>query len=62
VQFDALWSSTSNKSSDLEAPKAFTSKGCERCYNHDINTLYAQRQHSNVEQVLVESYDKVRGK
>jgi hypothetical protein len=58
VQFDALWSSTSNKSSDPEAPKSSTSKGCERCYNLDINALHAQSQHSNVEQVLVETCDK----
>jgi hypothetical protein len=30
VQFDALWSSTSKTLSDPEAPKASTSKGCER--------------------------------
>jgi hypothetical protein len=62
VQFDALWSSTSNKSSDLEAPKASTSKGCERCYNLDIDALCAQSQHSNVEQVLVETCDDTIGK
>jgi hypothetical protein len=62
VQFDALWSSTSNTSNDPEAPKASTSKGCERCYNLDINGLYAQSQHSNVEQVLVESCDEAMGK
>jgi hypothetical protein len=62
VQFDALWLSTSNISSDLEAPKTSTSKGCERCYNHDINALCAQNQYSNVEQVLVESCDKPIGK
>jgi hypothetical protein len=33
VQFDAIWSSTSKSSGDPEAPKASTSKGCERCYN-----------------------------
>jgi hypothetical protein len=62
VQFDTLWSSTSNKSSDSEAPKASTSKGCKRCYNLDIKILCAQSQHSNVEQVLVESCDEAIGK
>jgi hypothetical protein len=62
VQFDALSSSTSNTSSDTEAPKASTSKGCERCYNLDINALCAQSQHSNVEQVLVKSCDEAIGK
>jgi hypothetical protein len=57
VQFDALWSSTSNKSSDLEALKASTSKGCESYYNLDIDALCAQSQHSNVEQVLVQTCD-----
>jgi hypothetical protein len=59
VQLDALWSSTSNKLSD---PKASTSKGCERCYNLDIDALCAQSQHSNIEQVLVETCDDVIGK
>jgi hypothetical protein len=58
VQFDALWSSTSKTSSDLEAPKASTSKGCERCYNLDLNALYDKSQPSKIEQVLVESCDK----
>jgi hypothetical protein len=62
VQFDALWLNTSKKSSDPEAPQASTSKGCERCYNLDIDTLCAQSQHSNVEQVLVETCDDVIGK
>jgi hypothetical protein len=62
VQFDALWSSTSNTSSDPEAPKACTNKGCERCYNLDNNALCAQSQHSNVEQVLVQSCDEAIGK
>jgi hypothetical protein len=44
------------------APKASTRKGCERCYNLDINVLCAQSQHSNVEQVLVESCDEAIGK
>jgi hypothetical protein len=55
-------SSTSNKSSDPEAPKASTSKECERCYNLNINALCAQSQHSNIEQMLVESCDKAIGK
>jgi hypothetical protein len=62
VQFNTLWSSTSNKSSDPESPKASTSKGCERCYNLDINIVYAQIQHSNVEQVHVESRNEAIGK
>jgi hypothetical protein len=62
VQFDALCSSTSNTSSDPKAPKAYTSKGCERCYNLDINALCAQNQHFNVDQVLVESCDEATGK
>jgi FtsZ-binding cell division protein ZapB len=62
VQFDALYSSTSNKSSDPKAPKASTRKGCERCYNLDINSLCSQSQHSNVEHVLVESFDESIGK
>jgi hypothetical protein len=62
VQFDALWPSTSNTSSDPKAPKASIRKGCKRCYNLDINALCAQSQHSNVEQVLVESCDEDIGK
>jgi hypothetical protein len=62
VQFIALWLSTSNTSSDPKAPKASTSKGCERCYNLVINALCAQSQHTNVEQVLVESCDGAIGK
>jgi hypothetical protein len=42
VQFDTLWPSTSNKSSDPEAHKASRRKGCERCYNLDIDALCAQ--------------------
>jgi hypothetical protein len=48
--------------SDPKAPKASTSKGCERCYNLDIDSLYTQSQHSNVEQVLIETYDDAIGK
>jgi hypothetical protein len=62
VQFDALWSSTSKTSSDPEAPKASTSKGCERCYNLDHNDFCDKRQPSKVGQVLVESCDKAIGK
>jgi hypothetical protein len=36
--------------------------GCERCYNIDIDALCAQSQHSNVEQVLLESCDEDIGK
>jgi hypothetical protein len=57
VQFDVLWSSTSKASSDPKAPQASTSKGCERCYNIDVNDSY-----SNVEQVLVETCDEAIGK
>jgi hypothetical protein len=57
VQFDALWSSTSKTSSDPEAPQVSTSKGCERCYNLDVNASY-----SNVEQVLVGTCDEAIGK
>jgi pentatricopeptide repeat protein len=63
VQFDALLlSSSSNLSSDLDRAKALTSNDCDRCYNVVINALCAQGQHSNVEQVLVESCDEVIGK
>jgi hypothetical protein len=62
VQFDTLWSSTSKTSSDPEAPKASTSRCCERCYNIDRNTLCDQGQPPKVEQVLVESCDKAIGK
>jgi hypothetical protein len=49
LQFDALWSNNSKKSSDPEAPQASTSKGCKRCYNLNLGALCAQSQHSNVE-------------
>jgi hypothetical protein len=49
VQFDAFWASTSKPSSTHETTKFSTSNGCERCYNIDIDALYAQIQHSNVE-------------
>jgi hypothetical protein len=62
VQFDALWASTPKSSSTPETIKVSTSKGCERCYNIDIDALYAQGQHSNVEQVVVESCDEAIGK
>jgi hypothetical protein len=55
VQFDAFWASTSKPSSTPETTKASTSNGCEKCYN--IDAFHAQSQHSNVEQVLVESCD-----
>jgi hypothetical protein len=58
VQFDALWSNTSKTLSDLEAPKASTSKGCERCYNLDLNDFCDKSQPSKVEQVLLESCDE----
>jgi hypothetical protein len=56
VQFDALWSSSSKTSSDPKAPQASTSKGCERCYNIDINAPC-----SDVEKVLVETCDDAIG-
>jgi hypothetical protein len=62
VQFDALWVSTSKPSSTPKTTKASTSNGCERCYNIDIDALCTQSQHSNVEQVLVESCDEAIGK
>jgi hypothetical protein len=62
VQFDALWSRTPKSSSTPETTKVSTSKGCERCYNIDINALCSQSQHSNVEQVVVESCDEAIGK
>jgi hypothetical protein len=57
VQFHVLWSSTSKASTDPKAPQASISKGCERCYNIDVNASY-----SNVEQVLVETCDEAIGK
>jgi hypothetical protein len=62
VQFDALWASISEPSSTPKTTKASTSNGCERCYNIDIDALCAQSQHSNVEQVIVESCDEAIGK
>jgi hypothetical protein len=62
VQFVALWASTSKPSSTPETTKAFTSNGCERCYNIDINALCAQSQYSNIEQVLVKSCVEAIGK
>jgi hypothetical protein len=62
VQFDALWSNTSKTPSDPQAPKASTRKGCERCYNLDLNALCDKSQPSKVEQVLVESCDEAIGK
>jgi hypothetical protein len=62
VQFDALWASTSKPSCTPETTKASTSNGCERCYNVGINALCAQSQHSNIEEVLVESCDEAIGK
>jgi hypothetical protein len=62
VQFDALWSSTSKTSSDPKAPKASTSKDCERYYNLDLNAICDKSQPSKVEQVLIESCDQAIGK
>jgi hypothetical protein len=58
VQFDVLWASTPKLSSTPKTTKTSTSKGCERCYNIDIDALCAQSQHSNVEQVVVEFCDE----
>jgi septal ring factor EnvC (AmiA/AmiB activator) len=44
VQFDALWTSTPKSSSTPKTTKASTSNGYERCYNIDIDTLYAKSQ------------------
>jgi hypothetical protein len=62
VQFDAVWASTLKPSNIPETTKASTSKGCERCYNIDIDALCVQGQHPNVEQVIVKSYDEAIGK
>jgi hypothetical protein len=62
VQFDTLLACTSKPSSTPVTTKASTSNGCERCYNVDIDALYAQSQHSNVEQVIVETCDEAIGK
>jgi hypothetical protein len=62
VKFDAHWASTIKPSSTPETTKASTSKGCERCYNINIDTLCAQSQQLNVEQVIVESCDEAIGK
>jgi hypothetical protein len=45
-------------SSTPKTSKASTSTGCKRCYNVNIDALCAQSQHSNVEQVIVESCDE----
>jgi hypothetical protein len=62
VQFDTVWTSTPKPSSTLKTTKAYTSNVCERCYNIDIDALCAKSQYSNVEQVIIESCDKVIGK
>jgi hypothetical protein len=62
VQFDILWASTSNPSSTSKTIKPSISNGCERCYNVDIDALYAQSQYSNVEQVILETSDEAIGK
>jgi hypothetical protein len=59
VQFDALWVSTLKPSRTLKTTKAST---CERCYNVNIDTLCTKSQHSNAEQVIVESCDEATGK
>jgi hypothetical protein len=58
VQFDALWASTPKSSSTPKTTKASTSNGCERCYNIDIDALYAKSQQQNIEQIIVESCDE----
>jgi hypothetical protein len=62
VQFDALWASTSKPLSTPKTTKSSACNGCERCYNIDIDALCAQSQHSNVDQVIVESCDDAIGK
>jgi DNA-directed RNA polymerase subunit F len=62
VWFDVLWASTLKSSSTLKIMKASTSNGCEICYNIDIDGLCAQGQHSNLEQVIVETCHEVIGK
>jgi hypothetical protein len=57
-----FWTSTSKPSSIPETTNVSISNGCERCYNIDINALCAKSQHSNVEQVLIESCDEAIGK
>jgi hypothetical protein len=62
VQFDVFWSSTSSTpSNDPNRAKASTSNGCERCYNIDVNALFANGQQLNIEQICVESCDKAIG-
>jgi hypothetical protein len=62
VQFDALWASTPKSSSTPKTTKASTSNGCERCYNVDIDALYAKSQQQYVEQIVVEFCDEAIGK
>jgi hypothetical protein len=62
VQFDALWTSTSKPSSISKTTKVSTSNRCEKCYNIDIDAPCTQSQHSNIEQVLVESCDEAIAK
>jgi hypothetical protein len=54
--------STPKPSSTPKTTKASTTNGCERCYNIDIDALCAKSQHSNFEQVVVESCDEAIGK
>jgi hypothetical protein len=54
--------STSKPSNTPKTTKSSTSNGCKSCYNIDIDALYAKSQHSNIEQVVVESCDKTIGK
>jgi hypothetical protein len=62
VQFDALWTSTSKPSSISKTTKVSDSNRCEKCYNIDIDALCTQSQHSNIEQVIVESCDEAIAK
>ena len=41
VKFDTPWKSTSSTSSSKIDSNFSTSKGCKRCYNHDINACAA---------------------
>jgi hypothetical protein len=57
-----LFGQTPQTSSNPETMKASTSKGCERCYNLDLNDFCDKSPPSKVEQVLVESCDEEIGK
>jgi transcriptional regulator with XRE-family HTH domain len=62
VQFDAFWASIPKSSSTPDTTKVSTSNGYIRCYNVDIDALYAKSQQQNVEKIVVESCDEAIGK